>query len=63
MVNPCRHIIVEPYTVEQKISRVDYLVKTPGRRKENRICHVNLFKPYHVRGGNETPVAVAINCE
>ena len=51
-----------PYTVEQKINRADYLVKTPGRRKEKRMCHINMLKPYHVRGGNETPVAVAMNC-
>ena len=51
-----------PYTVEQKISNVDYLIKTPGRRKEKRMCHINMLKPYHIREGNETPVAVAMNC-
>ena len=51
-----------PNTIEQKVNEVDYIVKTPGRRKEKRLCHVNMLKPYHGREDNETPVMVAMNC-
>ena len=36
-----------PYTVEQQLGPVDYVISTPDRRKTKRVCHVNLFKPYH----------------
>ena len=52
-----------PYTVEQKISEVDYVIKTPDRRKEKRICHVNMLKPYYSRERNSSPVQVTMNCE
>ena len=51
-----------PYSIEQKVNEVDYLVKTPGRRKERRLCHVNMLKPYHGREGNKTLAMVALNC-
>ncbi|XP_065894244.1 uncharacterized protein [Dysidea avara] len=51
-----------PYTVEQKVNDVDYLIQTPGRRKEKRLCHVNMLKPYHGREGNNDPVSVVSNC-
>ena len=35
-----------PYEIESKISDVNYVVKTPGRRKEKRVCHVNMLKEY-----------------
>jgi len=38
-----------PHTIEQKVDEVDYIVKTPGRQKERRMCHVNMLKPYHGR--------------
>ena len=25
----------------------NYLVKTPGRRKETQVCHINMLKAYH----------------
>ena len=33
-----------PYKVVKKISDTDYLVKTPGRRKETQVCHINMLK-------------------
>jgi len=39
----------DPYTVEQQIGPVDYVVSTPDRRKTKRVCHVNQLKAYHVR--------------
>ena len=31
----------------EKISDTNYLVKTPGRRKETQVCHINMLKAYH----------------
>ena len=36
-----------PYKVVKKISDTNYLVKTPGRRKETQVCHKNMLKAYH----------------
>ena len=36
-----------PYKVVKKISDTNYLVKTPGRRKETQVCHINMLKAYH----------------
>lgn len=38
-----------PFEVERKVSDIDYLVKTPGRKRKTRLCHVNLLKPYFDR--------------
>ena len=43
-----------PYVVEKRVSEVDYIIKTPGHRKGNRLCHINMLKPYQER----EPVAV-----
>ena len=37
----------EPYKVVKKISDTNFLVKTPGRRKETQLCHINVLKAYH----------------
>jgi len=51
-----------PYTVEQKVSEVDYVIKTPDRWKEKRLCHVNMLKPYHSREQSSLPVQATMNC-
>ena len=33
-----------PYTVEEKLSDVNYTVNTPGRRKQKQLCHINMLK-------------------
>lgn len=38
-----------PYTVVKKVSDLNYIIATPGRRKAERLCHVNLLKPYYTR--------------
>ena len=38
-----------PFIVENKINDADYLVKTPGRHKEKRLCHINILKLYEKR--------------
>ena len=34
------------YTVDKKLSDVNYIVNTPGRRKQKQICHINMLKKY-----------------
>lgn len=41
-----------PYTVEEKLSETDYVIRTPDRKRQSRVCHINMLKTYHVR---ETP--------
>ena len=31
----------------KKISDTNYLVKTPDRRKETQVCHINILKAYN----------------
>jgi len=38
-----------PYRVLQKLGPVDYLIDSPNRQKLQRVCHVNLLKPYRRR--------------
>ena len=35
-----------PYEIESKLGEVNYLIKTPDRRQKQRVCHINLLKPY-----------------
>ena len=32
-----------PYTVDKKLSDVNYIVNTPGRRKQKQLCHINML--------------------
>ena len=32
------------YTVDKQISDVNYIINTPGRRKQKQLCHVNMLK-------------------
>lgn len=36
-----------PYTVEEKVGHLDYIISTPERRKKKRLCHINMMKPYY----------------
>ena len=45
--NPLQAKYTGPYKVVEKISDTNYLVKTPGRRKETQMCHINMLKAYH----------------
>lgn len=38
-----------PWEIERKLSDVNYIVKTPGRRKKNQLCHINMLKQFHER--------------
>ena len=45
--NPLQAKYSLPYKVVKKISDTNYLVRTPGRRKETQVCHINMLKAYH----------------
>lgn len=46
-----------PYVVEKKVSDTNYIIQTPDRRRRNRLCHVNMMKPYcTLEDGSGTPV-------
>ena len=48
-----------PYTVDKQISDVNYIVNTPGRRKQKQLCHVNMLKQYIDRDSfSVTPISV-----
>ncbi|XP_063963929.1 uncharacterized protein LOC135156194 [Lytechinus pictus] len=54
-----------PYTILKKVGDVDYVVKTPDRRKTKRVCHVNMINAY-VRRDDEKraqPVLSAVESE
>ena len=38
-----------PYTIDKKTSDLNYIVNTPGRRKNKQMCHVNMLKQYFDR--------------
>ena len=45
--NPLQAKYSGPYKVVKKVSDTNYLVITPGRRKETQVCHINMLKAYH----------------
>ena len=38
-----------PYTIVERVLDLNYVIATSGRRKNKRLCHVNLLKPYYRR--------------
>ena len=54
-----------PYEVERKVNDLNYIVKTPGRRKESQLCHINMLKVYQSENTEkqETPVVTNIPVE
>ena len=48
-----------PYTVHRKLNAVDYINDTPGRRKQQRLCHINILKLYKRRNND---VALSKSC-
>ena len=53
-----------PYVVKEKRSYVNYVIKTPDRRKSERLIHINHLKLYHVRETDpKFPVQTVTNYE
>ena len=49
--NPLKARFHGPYEIITKVNDLNYVVKTPDRRKNSQLCHINMLKPYHTRGG------------
>ena len=45
--NPLQVKYSGSYKVVKKISDTNYFVRTPGRRKETQVYHINMLKAYH----------------
>ena len=66
---PRNHLKLEwfgPYTVSRKLTTVDYEVKTPGRRSEKKVYHINLLKKWYPNQLDTATVCLAVldgNCE
>ena len=39
-----------PYEIKYKVSDRDYMIATPDRRQQRRLCQVNMLKPYFEQG-------------
>ncbi|TWW59234.1 Retrovirus-related Pol polyprotein from transposon 17.6 [Takifugu flavidus] len=48
-----------PYVVEKKVNDTNFIIQTPDRRRRNKLCHVNMMKPYYTPGkdGGSDPVS------
>ncbi|XP_047479369.1 uncharacterized protein LOC125032316 [Penaeus chinensis] len=44
--NPLKSKFIGPYVVSHKVSDYNYVVQTPGRRKDTQLVHINLIKSY-----------------
>lgn len=40
-----------PYVVEEKLSDTNYVIRTPDRKRQSRVCHVNMLKRVRVSYG------------
>lgn len=59
-----------PLKVVKRISETDYIIATPDRKRQTRVCHVNMLKPFHSRENllsaveqEDAPVVTAAVCE
>ena len=60
--NPLQARYSGPYTIERRVNYIDYVVNTPDRQKERRLCHINMLKPYCEKGQVEVPVTTVASC-
>ena len=59
--NPLQAKFFGPYTIEKKLSDLNYIVHTPGRRKQKQLCHINMLKEYFDRNSSPTAINVVVN--
>ena len=50
-----------PYTIDKKTSDLNYIVNTPGRRKNKQMCHVNMLKQYFDRDSSISKPITVVN--
>ena len=63
--NPLQARYFGPCKVESKVSELDYVVKTPVRKKQTQLCHVNMLKEYVDRNesGTVKPITALASVE
>ena len=49
------------YTIDKKTSDLNYIVNTPGRRKNKQMCHVNMLKEYFDRDSSISKPITVVN--
>lgn len=49
-----------PCNVLRKVSVQNYLVEMPNKRKDNKICHINLLKPYFAQVSSDEVYSVLL---
>ena len=50
-----------PYTIDKKTSDLNYIINTPGRRKNKQMCHVNMLKEYFDRDSSISKPITVLN--
>ena len=50
-----------PYTIDKKTSDLNYVINTPGRRKNKQMCHVNMLKEYFDRDSSISKPITVVN--
>ena len=50
-----------PYTIDKKTSDLNYIINTPGRRKNKQMCHVNMLKQYFDRDSSISKPVTVVN--
>ena len=50
-----------PYTIDKKTSYLNYIINTPGRRKNKQMCHVNMLKEYFDRDSSISKPITVVN--
>ena len=50
-----------PYTIDKKTSDLNYIINTPGRRKNKQMCHVNMLKEYFDRDSSVSKPVTVVN--
>ena len=50
-----------PYTIDKKTSDLNYIINTPGRRKNKQMCHVNMLKQYFDRDSSISKPITVVN--
>lgn len=51
-----------PYEIEEKLSDLDYVVRTPERYRKSCVCHINMLKSYVVRSDFENSKSSPTTC-
>ena len=50
-----------PYTIDKKTSDLNYIINTPGRRKNKQMCHANMLKEYFDRDSSISKPITLVN--